>query len=77
MTEKQMKYIVTLEDFIFDFARYGKPEKLSKDILGVDWYKRYEEISNKQASECIKCLQEQAHALGCYESDWAITKGYD
>ena len=72
-----MKYIVTLEDFMLDFARYGKPKKLSKDILGVDWYKRYEEISHKQASECIKCLQEQAHDLGCYESDWAITNGYD
>ena len=76
MTEKQMKYIVALEDFIFDFAKYGRPKKLSKDILGIDWYKKYEKISYEQVSECIKYLQEQVHYLGCYESDWAIINGY-
>ena len=39
--------------------------------------KRYEKISHQQASDCIKCLQEQAHSLGCYESEWAITNGYE
>ena len=77
MTEKQMQYIITLEDFILDFAHYGKPKKLSKDILGDGWYERYKEISHKEASECINYLQEQAHTLGCYEDDWAITNGYD
>ena len=77
MTEKQMKYIVALEDFIFDFAKYGRPEKLSKDILGNEWHEKYKKISHKKTSECINCLQEQAHILGCYESDWAIINGYD
>ena len=72
-----MRYIDSLEDFIFDFAQFGEPKKLSKDILGVDWHKRYKEISHQQASDCIKYLQEQAHALGCYESDWATTHGYE
>ena len=44
MTEKQMRYIDALEDFIFDFAKYGEHKKLAKDILGIDWHKRYEKI---------------------------------
>lgn len=30
MTEKQMKYIVELEDFILDFANYGRPKKIKQ-----------------------------------------------
>lgn len=77
MTEKQKNYILELDEFILDFAKFGEPEKLSSDILGSKWSLRYSEIPHQQASECISLLQDQAHRLGCYNNTIDIDNWYN